>query len=129
MANSRRVKIVCTIGPASRPPAVLRRLIATGLDVARLNFSHGTHAEHGQIIKAVNRAAVQSGKEVAILADLSGPKLRTGIMPGNQEVVLKAGAEFDIVSGPAEGSAVRVGVNDVALPCSRSGEEPSTAGW
>jgi len=115
MANSRRVKIVCTIGPASRPPAVLRRLIATGLDVARLNFSHGTHAEHGQIIKAVNRAAVQSGKEVAILADLSGPKLRTGIMPGNQEVVLKAGAEFDIVSGPAEGSAVRVGVNDVAF--------------
>jgi pyruvate kinase len=74
----RRAKIVCTIGPASRDEAVLSRLVEAGMDVARLNFSHGTHAEHGEVIQRVRAVASRLGKDVAILLDLSGPKIRLG---------------------------------------------------
>jgi pyruvate kinase len=74
----RRAKIVCTIGPASDPPKVLRELIEAGMDVARLNFSHGSHAEHEARISAVREAAEDCGKQVGILQDLCGPKIRCG---------------------------------------------------
>jgi len=112
MINTRRAKIVCTIGPASRHPAVLRRIITAGMDVARLNFSHGTRPEHATAVTAVNRAAAAAGKTVAILADLSGPKIRTGLMKGNKESILHAGRRFTLVSGRVEGDEQRVGVSD-----------------
>ena len=75
---NRRAKIVCTLGPATDPPERLRALIEAGMDVARLNFSHGEHAEHGRRYKDVRRAADAAGRNVAILADLQGPKIRLG---------------------------------------------------
>src|SRR4026208_1678409 len=73
-----RTKIVCTIGPASRSPETLERLIRAGMDVARLNFSHGTAAEHHEVITAVRRIAERMARPIAILQDLAGLKIRLG---------------------------------------------------
>src|SRR5256885_17162316 len=72
----RRTKIVCTIGPASSDTAELDRLAAAGLDVARLNFSHGTHDEHAEVIRKIREGEARWGRPVAILQDLQGPKIR-----------------------------------------------------
>ena len=77
----RRAKIVCTIGPASETPATLASLVRAGMDVARLNFSHGSHDEHGRRAAAVRAAADQCDRPVAILQDLCGPKIRCGCFP------------------------------------------------
>ncbi|MFY7953243.1 MAG: pyruvate kinase, partial [Armatimonadaceae bacterium] len=74
----RRTKIVCTLGPAVDDPSVLADLVSSGLDVARINFSHGTHADHGRRIAAVRAAAAAVGRPVAVLQDLCGPKIRIG---------------------------------------------------
>ena len=78
----RRAKIVCTLGPATDDPTALEHLIRAGMDVARLNFSHGTHEEHGRRIAILRAAADACGKPVAILQDLCGPKIRAGRFPG-----------------------------------------------
>src|ERR671932_1004591 len=74
----RRTKIVATIGPASRTPEVLARMVEAGLDVARLNFSHGSAEEHAETADLVREAASRAGRPVALLQDLPGPKLRIG---------------------------------------------------
>ncbi|MEK7221723.1 MAG: pyruvate kinase, partial [Nitrospirota bacterium] len=74
----RRAKIVGTIGPASESPAILGKLIAAGLDVARLNFSHGSHEQHARTIAAIRSAAASAGRPIAILQDLQGPRIRIG---------------------------------------------------
>ena len=74
----RRTKIVCTLGPASSTPERIRSLIEAGMDVARVNFSHGVHAQHAEMIRTVREAADQMGRPVAILGDLQGPKIRLG---------------------------------------------------
>jgi pyruvate kinase len=78
MSQVRRTRIVCTIGPASSSPSVLRTLIQAGMDVARLNFSHGDHATHRQVAADVREAAEAAGRPIALLGDLQGPKIRTG---------------------------------------------------
>ena len=78
MAQIRRTRIVCTIGPASSSPAVLRAMIQAGMDVARLNFSHGDHATHRQVAADVREASEAAGRPIALLGDLQGPKIRTG---------------------------------------------------
>ncbi|MCW2540060.1 MAG: pyruvate kinase [Frankiales bacterium] len=75
---TRRAKIVCTLGPATDPPERMRALVEAGMDVARLNFSHGEHAEHGARFRAVRDAADAAGRNIATLADLQGPKIRIG---------------------------------------------------
>ena len=75
---SRRAKIVCTLGPATSSPEAIRDLVRAGMDVARLNFSHGTHAEHERVYRLVREAADSEGRAVGILADLQGPKIRLG---------------------------------------------------
>jgi len=77
----RRTKIVCTVGPASASETTLTEMISAGMDVARLNFSHGDHASHGKLIKMIRELAQRAGKPVAILQDLCGPKIRLGILP------------------------------------------------
>lgn len=72
-----RTQIVCTIGPASQEPAVLDQLIANGMDVARLNFSHGTHEHHGMLMANIRAAAQRAGKTIPIIQDLSGPRMKT----------------------------------------------------
>ncbi|MFT4703134.1 MAG: pyruvate kinase [Bradymonadia bacterium] len=89
----RRAKIVCTIGPASSSPEVLDTLIDAGMDVARLNFSHGTHEDHREVYASVRAAALRAGRPVAILQDLQGPKIRVGIFE-NGQVELVNGARF-----------------------------------
>lgn len=79
--NMRKAKIVCTIGPASSSPTILSRLIENGMDVARLNFSHGTHESHAAAITTIREAAARHGAAVAILQDLQGPRIRVGLVP------------------------------------------------
>src|SRR5689334_23295148 len=75
---SRRAKIVCTIGPVTAIPEKIWALVRAGMDVARLNFSHGTHAEHARVYSMIRQASDESGRAVGILADLQGPKIRLG---------------------------------------------------
>lgn len=79
--SMRKAKIVCTIGPASQSPTILNRLIENGMDAARLNFSHGTHASHAIAIAAIRDAAARRGAAVAIIQDLQGPRIRVGLLP------------------------------------------------
>ncbi|MDQ0191140.1 pyruvate kinase [Alicyclobacillus cycloheptanicus] len=107
----RRTKIVCTIGPASETPEVLRQLIEAGLDVARLNFSHGTYDEHAARIRAIREAAAAVGKHVGIMLDIKGPKIRTGKIEGG-EAILEDGAHIILTTEPLEyGTAERVSIS------------------
>ena len=91
--TGRKTKIVCTIGPASESPQILEALIKAGMDVARLNFSHGTHEEHLRKIKTIRQIADRLKEPVAILQDLAGPKIRIGkVKEGGVE--LKRGEKF-----------------------------------
>jgi pyruvate kinase len=101
----RKAKIVCTLGPASSSEAALRDLMRLGMDVARLNFSHGTHAEHARMIERLRRVAVEEGRTICILQDLQGPKIRTGRLKQHQPVMLKAGAQVTITPRDLPGSA------------------------
>src|SRR3954469_12418190 len=78
---TRRSKIIATIGPASRSPAMLHKLVASGIDVARLNLSHGALSDHLAVLADMRVVAKDAGRLVAVLADLPGPKLRTGAVP------------------------------------------------
>jgi pyruvate kinase len=91
-----RTKIVATIGPASRAPATLRRLIDAGVSVFRLNFSHGTHDEHATVLAAIRAVSRDAGRHVAVLQDLCGPKMRLGPIPGDL-VECPLGEEFTLV--------------------------------
>ena len=86
----KRTKIVCTIGPASDTPATLSAMIKSGMNVARLNFSHGTHAGHAKLVRTIRATAKKMGETIAILGDLQGPKIRIGVVP-DAGVVLKNG--------------------------------------
>lgn len=109
----RRTKIVCTIGPASRSVEQLDRLAAAGMDVARLNFSHGTHAEHAEVIRRLREGEARWGRPLAILQDLQGPKIRLGTFgdAGGGRVDLQAGARFALCRTPCAGTAERVFVS------------------
>ena len=85
----RRAKIICTLGPVSSSPEMVDKLVCCGMDVARLNFSHGTHAEHERSIAAVRQASGRYQKPIAILADLQDPNIRTGALVQHQTVRLR----------------------------------------
>ncbi|HBV88881.1 MAG TPA: pyruvate kinase [Desulfosporosinus sp.] len=91
----RRTKIVCTIGPASESKEKVQALLAAGMDVARLNFSHGTHEEHGRRIAILKEEAAKAGKHLGILLDTKGPEIRTGKVP-ETGVTLENGSNFDL---------------------------------
>ncbi len=103
----RRTKIVCTIGPASEKERVLREIVRTGLDVARINFSHGHQATHARNIALIRRLAQEAGQVIAILADLQGPKLRIGDIVGGK-VLLRPGEELSLTTRPVPGDATLV---------------------
>jgi len=104
----RHTKIIVTVGPASNSEAVIDALIAAGADIFRLNFSHGTHDWHRDTYSRVRAAAARSGREVAILQDLSGPKIRTGKLEGGRPITLKAGDRLTIETGDASGGRGRL---------------------
>ena len=100
----RRTKIVCTIGPATRSPENLRHLVLAGMNVARLNFSHGTHVQHAEVVVSLREIAADLGVPLAILQDLSGPKVRVGTVAG-EGVVLVPGAEITLTMDDVPGDA------------------------
>ncbi len=104
----RHTKIIATLGPASRSDDVLDALVLAGVDVFRLNFSHGTPDSHRAAITGVRAAAARAGRVVGVMQDLSGPKIRTGRLRGRQPVTLVAGQRLAIVAGDFEGDAQRV---------------------
>jgi len=114
--TSRHSKIVCTIGPATRSQRMIRKLIQAGMDVARLNFSHGTHEEHAQSIAMLRDAAMELKKPIAILADLQGPKIRTGALAGGGTVLLRAGQKFVITTAKVLGDSTRVNTTFQPMP-------------
>ena len=93
----RRTKLICTLGPAVDSVEALKALIDAGMDVARFNFSHGTHAEHLERLTRLRQASAEAKKPVAVLQDLCGPKIRTGSFDAPFE--LKTGAEIVLVEG------------------------------
>lgn len=113
----RRTKIVATIGPASRDRAVLESLVQAGVDVVRLNFSHGDHAAHLEVLQSVRAISAAHGMPVAILQDLSGPKIRTGRLKGGGPVELRQGARVVITTDETiEGTAERISTTYDPLP-------------
>ncbi len=112
---ARSTKIVATLGPASSDPLVLERMLAAGVDVVRFNFSHGTAADHLARAKLVREAARACGREVGIMADLQGPKIRVGRFEGGK-VELHAGQRFVLDAGCELGDAQRAGLDYKDLP-------------
>lgn len=103
--SGRRAKIVGTLGPASNTEPTFRALLRAGLDVARLNFSHGTHPEKLKLIEMVRKVAAEEGKRVCILGDLQGPKIRTGKLENRAPVQLEAGKKVTITPRDIPGNA------------------------
>jgi pyruvate kinase len=106
----RRTKIVCTIGPASESNEKVQSLLEAGMDVARLNFSHGTHEEHGRRIAVLKEEAAKIGKHLGILLDTKGPEVRTGMVP-EEGITLENGAEFCLDTNLELGTPLRVGIS------------------
>ncbi len=101
----RRAKIVATLGPSCDRIETFRELVRAGLDVARLNFSHGSHEQKAELIRMVRQVAREEGKPICILADLQGPKIRTGKLVDGKPVLLEAGKLLTITPRPIEGTA------------------------
>src|SRR2546421_1393562 len=112
----RRAKILATIGPASRDPAVFDAMLAAGLDGIRINMSHGTQEEKAADIQRARAAAEKLNRALAVLVDLSGPKIRTRALQNHQLVELKAGQVFVITTEDIEGDASRVATNYAGMP-------------
>jgi pyruvate kinase len=110
-----KTKIVATIGPASKSTEIMERMIRAGMNVARLNFSHGSFSEHKAVIENVRSAARVVGRRVAIMADLSGPKMRIGQF-GIEKIELKAGDRFTLTTEEIIGDQQRVSVTFSRLP-------------
>jgi pyruvate kinase len=112
---TRRAKIVCTIGPATATAERLRELAEAGMDVARLNFSHGTHADHQRIYELVRSTSAVTGRPIGILADLQGPKIRLGEFV-DPPVCWRPGDRVAITTEPVPGTADRVSCSYPRLP-------------
>ncbi|MSO29454.1 MAG: pyruvate kinase, partial [Acidobacteria bacterium] len=112
----RHTKIVATIGPATSGESAIRALIVAGVDVCRLNFSHGTHEAHGIAVRTIRAAAGELGRSVAILQDLSGPKIRTGLLLDGKPIPLEPGDELRIAVGEFVGEGRRVSTPFADLP-------------
>ena len=112
----RRAKILATLGPASDTPEMLEAMIKAGMNAVRINMSHGNHDEHAQTIERARAAARKFNQPLAVLVDLSGPKIRTRKLKGGAAVYLETGAKFTITSRDIEGSAESVSTNFTDLP-------------
>ena len=113
----RRTKIVATIGPASRERTMLESLAQAGVDVVRLNFSHGEHEQHLQVMRATREIAARLGRPIALLQDLSGPKIRTGRLKDDEPALLRKGEKVTITTDEKiEGTARLISTTYKALP-------------
>lgn len=112
----RRAKILITLGPASREPQVVEQLLAAGANGVRINMSHGTHEEKAEDIRLARETAQKVGRPIAVLVDLSGPKIRTGELKDDQPVKLTAGQAFTITTRKVVGDEIQVSTNYPDLP-------------
>ena len=110
-----KTKIVCTIGPASQSSEMMEKMIRAGMNVARLNFSHGDFESHKKVIDNLRKASKAAGMRVAIMADLSGPKMRIGTFE-QEPIELKAGDDFTLTTEEIIGDSSRVSVSFTPLP-------------
>ena len=111
----RHTKIIATVGPACSSDEMLDALIAAGTDIFRLNFSHGTQDTQGATFKRVRGAAERARREVAILQDLGGPKIRTGTIKGGKPIVVRAGDRLTIATGDFPGESGRLSTTFAGL--------------
>ncbi|HZV89675.1 MAG TPA: pyruvate kinase [Candidatus Binatus sp.] len=116
MTTTRKAKIVCTLGPASSSPKMIDKLVHAGMDVARLNYSHGTHEDRARMVAEVRRASARYEKPVGVLADLQGPKIRTGVLEQGKPVRLRFGQRFTITTRHIVGTEEGVSTTFRALP-------------
>jgi pyruvate kinase len=105
---ARRAKIICTIGPACHSEAAMRDLLHLGMDVARLNFSHGSHEDHAQNVERLRRAAQKEDRTICILQDLQGPKIRTGRLERHEPILLESGSTVIITPRDITGTPSRI---------------------
>jgi len=112
----RRAKIICTLGPSCNTEATIRGLLQVGMDVARLNFSHGSHEDHAMCIEVLRRAADAEGRTICVLQDLQGPKIRTGRLKAGGPVTLQAGSVVTITTRDIEGTSEVISTSFKSLP-------------
>lgn len=110
-----RAKIVCTLGPSSSDQETIRRLVEAGMDIARLNFSHGSHEGHRRMIEAIRRVSAETGRIISIMMDLQGPKIRVGKF-AEGSVTLVAKQRFTITTADVSGDSERVSTTYPGLP-------------
>ena len=108
VATTRRAKIICTIGPACHSEAAMRDLMRLGMDVARLNFSHGSHEDHARNMERLRSAAEKENRTICILQDLQGPKIRTGRLQDHEPVLITSGSTLVITPRDITGTATRI---------------------
>ncbi len=113
--EGRKVKIVCTIGPASSSVDQLRKLVAAGMNVARLNFSHGSYTSHKDTIDNIRFVEEEANRPIAVLLDTKGPEIRTGLLKGNQKVKIHNGAQFNLLTKDIPGDESGVFVDYLDL--------------
>ena len=113
--STHKTKIVCTLGPASESPEVMEKMMRAGMNIARLNFSHGDLQSHRTVVRNLRSAARSAGKRLAIMGDLSGPKMRIGRIE-QEPVELKPGDSFVLTTDDIVGNAGRASVTFKRLP-------------
>ena len=116
MAHLRKTKIVCSMGPAIENLSTIKDMLNAGMNVARFNFSHGDHAEHGERVKLVRQASAETGIPVALLLDTKGPEIRTGKLAGGKKLNLEIGHKMILTTEEIEGDADRISISYKALP-------------
>ena len=116
MFDNKRTKIVCTLGPATEDDKILRGMLEAGMNVARLNFSHGTHEYHRKNIERVRRTAAELGKNVAIMTDTKGPEIRTRLNEGGAPIELKSGETVCVTTADVKSTAECIALDYAPLP-------------
>ena len=111
----KRTKIICTMGPASSKKNTLRAMMRAGMDIARFNFSHGSHEEHRGRVDMVKNLREELNIPVALLLDTKGPEIRTKLLKDHKKITLEAGREFTLTTGDIEGDETRVAITDENL--------------
>ena len=111
----KKTKIVCTMGPGTNDPEIVRKLIREGMDIARFNFSHGTHEEQKARMDMIKRLREEEKIPVAILLDTKGPEIRTGVLKDGRKVSLETGEMFTLCTEEIEGDETRVSITYAGL--------------
>ena len=106
----KKTKIVCTMGPNSNDENIMRQLVKEGMDIARFNFSHGSHEEQKGRMDMLKKIREEEKKPVAILLDTKGPEIRTKLLKDHKKITLEAGSEFTLTTGDIEGDETRVAI-------------------